>query len=344
MSQIIVAQSVNGIVLAAENWAAQIDEEGRETTFQVNRLLPLTGHCALLTAGAAEGIEMGKPVKVVFYVAADGRWMAKEIEPLEEDIEEPLPTEPPVDSEPITPTETVTSTDHVTPTPFANCTGANPHPKGSSLASQYGVPYEEIMGWFCQHFGFGEIDLAYGLSQQYGVSVEQIFALRRSGLGWGQIRKMLASGQITPTPVITSTTVPTATVVPTTTVVPTDTLVTPTPLPSKNDRSCPQQDNPTAQRLAAQYGVSLEEIMGWFCRGFGFGEIDQAYSLSLQYGIPVADIFAMRAGGMGWGQIKKQLSAQASPVPMATQQPGNGGGQGNPDHNPPGHNKPPKKK
>ncbi len=59
MSQIIVAQSVNGIVLAAENWAAQIDEEGRETTFQVNRLLPLTGHCALLTAGAAEGIEMG---------------------------------------------------------------------------------------------------------------------------------------------------------------------------------------------------------------------------------------------------------------------------------------------
>ncbi len=63
MSQIIVAQSINGIVLAAENWAAHIDEEGRETSFHVNRLLPVTGHCALLTAGAAEGIEMGNALK-----------------------------------------------------------------------------------------------------------------------------------------------------------------------------------------------------------------------------------------------------------------------------------------
>jgi hypothetical protein len=63
MSQIIVAQSVNGIVLSAENWAAQLDEEGRENGFQVNRLLPLTPHCALLSAGAVEGIEMGNGLK-----------------------------------------------------------------------------------------------------------------------------------------------------------------------------------------------------------------------------------------------------------------------------------------
>lgn len=63
MSQIIVAQNKNGIVLAVENRAIQIDDQGTETSFQVNRLLPLTSHTALLTAGAAEGAEMGKALK-----------------------------------------------------------------------------------------------------------------------------------------------------------------------------------------------------------------------------------------------------------------------------------------
>ena len=60
-------------------------------------------------------------------------------------------------------------------------------------------------------------------------------------------------------------------------------------------------------RLAQEFGVSYEEIMGWFCQGFGFGEIDLAYSLSLEYGVPVTDIFAMREAGEGWGNIKKYL-------------------------------------
>ena len=63
MSQIIVAQNRNGIVLAGENWAVQLDGDGRETAFEVNRLLRLTSHCALLTTGAAEGAEMGNALK-----------------------------------------------------------------------------------------------------------------------------------------------------------------------------------------------------------------------------------------------------------------------------------------
>jgi len=59
MSQIIVAQNVHGIVLAAENRAIQLDEMGKEIQLQVKRLLPLSPHCALVTAGAAEGVEMG---------------------------------------------------------------------------------------------------------------------------------------------------------------------------------------------------------------------------------------------------------------------------------------------
>jgi hypothetical protein len=63
MSQIVVAQNIHGIVLAAENRALQLDENGKEISLQVNRLLPLTTHCALLTAGAAEGTEMGNALK-----------------------------------------------------------------------------------------------------------------------------------------------------------------------------------------------------------------------------------------------------------------------------------------
>jgi hypothetical protein len=78
-----------------------------------------------------------------------------------------------------------------TPTPVTDCTGANPQPKGQKLSELYGVPYEEIMGWFCQGFGFGEIDLAYSLSAQTGTPVDQIFAMKASGLGWGEIKKQL---------------------------------------------------------------------------------------------------------------------------------------------------------
>ena len=61
------------------------------------------------------------------------------------------------------------------------------------------------MGWFCQHYGFGEIDLAYGLSNETGVSVTDTFALKAGGMGWGNIKKALRNGMITPTPPVTET-------------------------------------------------------------------------------------------------------------------------------------------
>lgn len=63
MSQIIVAQNLHGIVLAGENRAIQLDENGNEISLQINRLLPLTPHCALLISGSAEGRDMGSALK-----------------------------------------------------------------------------------------------------------------------------------------------------------------------------------------------------------------------------------------------------------------------------------------
>jgi hypothetical protein len=108
----------------------------------------------------------------------------------------PVPTWSPTPDLTLTPTPTLditpTPTPLVSPTPQATtCTGANPHPTGTTLALRYGVSYEEIMGWFCQGFGFGEIDLAYSLSLQSGTPVTEIFNLRKSGMGWGEIKKLL---------------------------------------------------------------------------------------------------------------------------------------------------------
>lgn len=250
---------------------------------------------------------LGDTVRVKYRVLEDGRWLALEIESLEEE-------EPPVTTEPVVtePVGTVSPTLPVSPTLVTDCTGANPHPTGQKLANRYAVPYEEIMGWFCQKFGFGEIDLAYELSLQAGVPVEQIFDLRRSGLGWGEIKKMVRDGLVTttPTPVITEPVV--------TEPVVTEPVVTPVVTEQPPVDPCTGANpHPTGSKLAARYGVSYNEIMSWFCQGFGFGEIDLAYSLSQQSGVPVAQIFAMRQSGMGWGEIKQQLS----PKPVKTKKP-----------------------
>jgi hypothetical protein len=63
MSQVIVAQSLDGIVMACENRAVQLDEKGSEIPFQINRLLPLTPHCALLISGSPEGRDMAGALK-----------------------------------------------------------------------------------------------------------------------------------------------------------------------------------------------------------------------------------------------------------------------------------------
>lgn len=74
------------------------------------------------------------------------------------------------------------------------CTGADPHPKGTKLANEYGMPYLMIMTWFCEYdLGFGEIDLMLGLSQKYVVPVEEVLEMRVDHrLGWGRIKQIMA--------------------------------------------------------------------------------------------------------------------------------------------------------
>ncbi|GEM_PF-5857160 len=219
--------------------------------------------------------------------------------------ETPAPEESPIpEKETASPEETpaVASAESI------DCAGAEPHPVGSALAEQFDVPYEEIMGWYCAGYGFGEISIAYSLAAEKDMPVADVFALYAELMDWGEVERALASADE-----------PDA-----------------TEEPVEDDRAAictGTNPHPAGVALAGQYDVPYEEIMGWFCSGFGFGEIDLAYSLSLKSGLPVDAVFAMKAGGMGWGQIKHELEGIAH-QPGGASPPGHGNPHagGNDDH------------
>ena len=57
------------------------------------------------------------------------------------------------------------------------------------------------------------------------------------------------------------------------------------------------------ERLAERYEVSIDELEGWYCAGYGFGEIALAYEISLASATRVEEIFAMREEGLSWPEI-----------------------------------------
>jgi ferric-dicitrate binding protein FerR (iron transport regulator) len=159
-------------------------EASGETIWQISGTSVLVDENTKLSPDMA----LGEAVKVDFIVQSDGQWLATHIRPLDEEEEEVQPAEPPSEDTP-PPVPVVTSEPAHRGT---ECTGADPQPTGMKLAERFGVPYEEIMGWFCQSFGFGEIDLAYSLSQATGIAPAEIFEMRNAGAGWGEIKKALS--------------------------------------------------------------------------------------------------------------------------------------------------------
>ncbi|MBN1120571.1 MAG: hypothetical protein JXJ17_05795, partial [Anaerolineae bacterium] len=65
--------------------------------------------------------------------------------------------------------------------------------------------------------------------------------------------------------------------------------------------------HPAAEKIADTYGVSYDQVMGWFCDGFGFGEIILALSATEETGISTDELLAMKAEGTGWGNVWKEI-------------------------------------
>jgi hypothetical protein len=65
--------------------------------------------------------------------------------------------------------------------------------------------------------------------------------------------------------------------------------------------------HPVALALAETWGVTYEEIIGYFCQSYGFGEINIAFRISEATGIPVVDLLAEHSDSdMGWGLLLRE--------------------------------------
>ena len=85
--------------------------------------------------------------------------------------------------------------------------------------------------------------------------------------------------------------------------------------------------HPVAIVLANKFDKDVDEIMDYFCQGFGFGQIFLALQTEMITGGEVlyGDLLASRAEGQGWGEIWKDLGYHGKPK--------------DPDKTPPGQDK-----
>lgn len=180
--------------------------------------------------------------------------------------------------------------------PHCNGTADKPHPVAAKLAERFAVPYETIIGWFCAGYGFGEIDLAYQISAQSGIAVADLFAQAEQGLGWGEI--MQTAGIIKGNGKGAGP----------------DDQDGEEDGDKTNSPACSgEKVQPHAEDLALELAVPYNDIIAWFCQGFGFGEIKLAYTISQGAGVPVAEVFAQKQSGLGWGEILQAYNLKGNP-------------------------------
>jgi hypothetical protein len=159
---------------------------------------------------SSSGISAGMKVIVELYLNDEGYLVALSITPVVDETPEPTEeaTPTPTPTETATPTPTITATLPVTatptitatlpvtvtatPEPFQNqgfyCTNLDQkHPVGYRLSVQFAVDYEQVMSWFCNGYGFGEIRHALQADQWTEATAEELLAMKTEKGGWGQV-------------------------------------------------------------------------------------------------------------------------------------------------------------
>lgn len=164
----------------------------------------LTDGTSILVNPASQGVSDLQPGQTITVIASmdddDEQLVAKTITVVVA-TEEPTaaPTTEPTAAPTMEPTQPATPA----ATAAVTCGGPNQHPVAARLADAFGVSYDEVMGWHCKGYGFGEIAKAYLLADKTGKTPDEFFAMRAAGEGWGQIVKdagvkpnELAPGQV----------------------------------------------------------------------------------------------------------------------------------------------------
>lgn len=143
-----------------------------------------------LILGTDAGIQVGDVITISLIASSEGGWQA-----IEYSLTKPLAANPitaAIQDEKPTLLPTINALPgklDQTPVPILKvCEDGKQHPDALALAEKYDVSYDNVIGFYCQGFTFGEIDLAFEISKDSGKLVEDLFSLRTSGLDWDVIR------------------------------------------------------------------------------------------------------------------------------------------------------------
>lgn len=99
-----------------------------------------------------------------------------------------------------------------------------------------------------------------------------------------------------------------------------------------NGYYCTQSEvpHPFGARLAESFEVEYAMIQGWFCDGFGWGQVMLALQTGEITGEDPESLLELRRGGSGWGQIWHELNLIGRPDHAGP--PNDLDGDGRPDH------------
>lgn len=99
-----------------------------------------------------------------------------------------------------------------------------------------------------------------------------------------------------------------------------------------NGYYCTQSEvpHPFGARLAETYEVEYATLQGWFCEGFGWGQVMLALQTGAITGEDPEALLELRRGGSGWGQIWQELKLIGRPEHAGP--PNDLDGDGRPDH------------
>lgn len=270
-----------------------------------------------------EGLEVGAPVRVFFYVLESGRWQALKIEPIQQPEDEvpPLPDQQAKPSLAFEPDELILVTcaaDQAGPYEFSGIL-SNKAQDPKDFTANVELGYEVIKGSTfvdqveLEPAGWERIEAGQTVNFTIRVIVDAEAWMNAPEDAEVKVRVYLAAESNRPDHLrgrVTATLVSDCE---------DEDEVEEPEVPDSDDGEEDQEEgaeagmctgaqpHPTGYKLADRYGVPYEEIMEWFCQGFGFGEIELAYSLSQEKGIPVGEIFQMKIDGKGWGEIKQEL-------------------------------------
>lgn len=166
------------------------------------------------------------------------------------------------------------------------------YPALAQLANVYQVSYSTMLNWYCEGFQTGEIAQAYAIYSASNVPVDSLFTQAQEGYGWDEIA--LAAGLTDDSGLENETNANAA-------------------FCSADGLPLLDKQHPEGLKVADALGTSYEMVMGWFCKGYAFGEIKLAYSLSVDSEQPIEAIFALYDTGMSWGAIMQQVTQPEKP-------------------------------